>query len=235
MGYIYMNIKEMFKYFKEKLNFKIIYIVICVDFLVTLLYLNQTHAYYNYEMAPVPIFTSKVGNFAGEGETVKDGPLSGKSTDVNVIWYTQMPDNPKKYKENKEVPVTGFTLNQDISNCYPKNNQEGTTYNPDYTISEDGTVDITVSETKPNQIVCRLYYDRDKISDVIVYAYIQDASGDREYEGSKYKMSSTIPTDKILEGYKCSNEKVATNIGYTDETGFTIDTTGPNTCYAYFK
>ena len=197
--------------------------------------INKTHAFYNYEMEPVPIFTSKVGNFAGEGETVKDGPLSNKSTDVNVIWYTQMPDNPKKYKENKEVPVTGFNLNQDISNCYPKDNEEGTTYNPDYTISEDGTVDITVSETKPNQIVCRLYYDRDKISDVIVYAYIQDTSGDREYEGNKYKMSSTIPTGKEYLGSKCSNEKVATNIGYNDTDGFTIDTDGPNTCYAYFK
>ncbi len=199
------------------------------------LVMKETHAYYNYEMEPVPIFTGKVGNFAGEGESVKDGPLSNKSTDVNVIWYTQMPDNPKKYKENKEVPVTGFNLNQDISNCYPKDNEEGTTYNPDYTISEDGTIDVTVSETKPNQIVCRLYYDRDKISDVIVYAYIQDASGDREYEGNKYKMSSTIPTGKTYVGYKCSNASVATNIGYTDTDGFTIDTDGPNTCYAYFK
>ena len=181
---------------------------------MALLYLNQTHAYYNYEMEPVPIFTSKVGNFAGEGETVKDGPISGKSTDVNVIWYIQMPDNPKKYIEVKYTPDNGYKLNQDISNCYPKDNEEGTTYTEDYKIEDDGTVDITVSETKPNQIVCRLYYDRDKISDVIVYAYIQDSSGDRDYEGNKYKMSSTIPTGKTYVGYKCSNDKVATNIDY---------------------
>ena len=55
--------------------------------------IKDTHAYYNYESGWTPIFTSKVGNFAGEGEPVKTGPLTDKDTDVNIIFYTQMPDN----------------------------------------------------------------------------------------------------------------------------------------------
>lgn len=206
-------------------------LVFFVLFLINIT-LNKTHAYYG-DSVELPLFNARVGDFSGEGESAKEGPLTNKSTDVNIIWYIQMPDNPDKYKENKGVPLLGFTLNETKSNCYPKNNEEGTTYIEDYSISEDGIVDIKVSETKPNQIVCRLYYDRDKISDVIIYAYIQDETGDREYNGSKYKLTSKMPTGKEMVGYKCSKE--GTNIDYNETDGFMIDTKGPNTCYIYFN
>ena len=105
-----------------KLSDKFILIFVLVVALVLVLVktiLKDTHAYYNYEMEPVPIFTSKVGNFAGEGESVKTGPLIDKDTDVNIIFYTQMPDNPDKYKENKYLPANGYELNHEKSNCYP--------------------------------------------------------------------------------------------------------------------
>ncbi len=225
-----MYFKKMIIYFKEKIKFKIIYIAVCIIFLIALIYLNKTHAFYNKSLE-LPLFNTKVGNFAGDGESVKQGPID-KNTDVNIIFYTQMPDNPDKYKESKYLPANGYKINDTKSNCYPVNNQESITYQ-DYTINDDGLVDVTIKEGKPTQVVCRLYYDRDKLSDVVIYAYIQDVNGDKKYNGNNYKLVNNIPSGKTLVAYKCSNG--GTNIGYTESEGFKIDTTGPNTCYAYFK
>ena len=195
--------------------------------------ISSTHAYYNYEMAPVPIFTSKVGNFAGEGESVKQGPLTDKDTDVNIIFYTQMPDNADKYKENKYVPASGYKVNQDKSNCYPAYGGDATYEN--YSIKEDGTIHIEYDETKPTQVVCRIYYDRDKLSDVIIYAYLEDETGDRKYNDKTYKLNSQVPDGYSMTGYKCNSTKTETTFTYDTSKGFHVDTTGPNTCYAYFS
>ncbi len=194
--------------------------------------INKTHAYYNYEMEPVPIFTSKVGNFAGEGESVKQGPID-KNTDVNIIFYTQMPDNADKYKESKYVPASGYQINGDKSNCYPAEGGDATYEN--YTIKEDGTVHIEYTEeTKPTQVVCRLYYDRDKLSDVIIYAYIEDSTGDRKYNDKTYKLYNQVPDGYSMITYECKSKKASTTFTH-DTNGFHIDTTGPNTCYGYFS
>ena len=196
--------------------------------------INKTHAYYNYEMEPVPIFTSKVGNFAGEGESVKTGPLTDKNTDVNIIFYTQMPDNANKYKESKYVPASGYKINGDKSNCYPAAGGDATYDN--YTIKEDGTVHIEYTEkAKPTQVVCRLYYDRDKLSDVIIYAYVENETGDRKYNDKTYKLYNQVPDGYSMTTYECKSKTTKTTFTYDTSKGFHIDTTGPNTCYAYFS
>ncbi len=228
---------------KEKLDDKTLKkilfgIIILIIITLISIVIKDTHAYYNYEMAPVPIFTGKVGNFAGEGESVKTGPLTDKNTDVNIIFYTQMPDNPDKYKENPTVALVGYKINNEKSNCYPAYGGEATYQgNQDssyYTIKEDGTVHIEYTETKPTQITCRLYYDRDKLSDVIIYVYIEDSSGDRKYEGKTYKLYNQIPEGYSMTEYKCNSTTSKTTFTY-DTDGFHIDTDGPNTCYAYFS
>ena len=193
--------------------------------------ISSTHAYYNYEMAPVPIFTSKVGNFAGEGESVKQGPVD-KNTDINVIFYMQMPDNANKYKESKYVPASGYEINVDKSNCYPTEGGDATYDN--YTIKEDGTVHIEYTETKPTQVTCRLYYDRDKLSDVIIYAYIEDENGDRKYNDKTYKLNNSVPSGYSMTTYECKSKTAETTFTY-DTNGFHIDTIGPDTCYVYFS
>ena len=210
-------IKEKINYFKEKFKsenkrsyYVIAFLLVVLFISLSLLVIKDTHAYYNYEMAPVPIFTSKVGNFAGEGESVKTGPLTDKDTDVNIIFYTQMPDNANKYKESKYVPANGYELNHKKSNCYPAIGGEATYQgNQDsnyYTIKEDGTVHIEYDETKPTPVVCRLYYDRDKLSDVIIYAYIEDSTGDREYEEKTYKLNNQVPSGYSMTSYKCNKQ-----------------------------
>ncbi len=215
--------------------------IIVIAFVVVALILKltnailDTHAFYNYESGWTPIFTSKVGNFAGEGESVKQGPLTDKNTDVNIIFYTQMPDNANKYMISKYLPVTGYKVNNEKSNCYPAKGTEATYKdNIYYTIQSDGTVYVEYSETKPTQVVCRLYYDRDKLSDVIIYAYIEDSTGDRKYEDKTYKLNNQVPSGYNMTSYKCNSKTANTSFNY-DSNGFTVTSSGPDTCYAYFS
>ena len=231
-----MKLKEIFNKIKNsKYKKEIISITVIVFLITVVITLRGTHAYYNYESAWTPIFNSKVGNFAGEGESVKEGPLTDRNTDVNIIFYTQMPDNPNKYKESKYVPASGYEVNSDASNCYPATGGEATYSN--YTIKSDGTVHIEYTEkSKPTQVVCRIYYDRDKLSDVIIYAYVEDSTGDRKYNNKTYKLTNLIGSNYTkMSSYECKNKNVITTFTYSASTGFHIDTTGPNTCYAYFN
>ena len=227
-------IKEKLK--NLKLNDKFILMFVLVVALVLVLVktiLKDTHAYYNYDSGWTPIFTGKVGNFAGEGESVKQGPID-KNTDVNIIFYAQMPDNANKYKESKYVPASGYEINKEKSNCYPEEGGDATYDN--YIIKEDGTVHIEYTEkSKPTQVVCRLYYDRDKLSDVIIYAYVEDENGDRKYNDKTYKLYNQVPDGYSMKSYECKNKKVETTFIYDASTGFHIDTDGPNACYAYFS
>ena len=229
-----MNILDKLKSIKLSKGSIIVIAFVAVAILLKLTNaILDTHAFYNYEMAPVPIFTSKVGNFAGEGESVKDGPLTDKETDVNIIFYTQMPDNKDKYMISKYLPVTGYKVNEDVSNCYPAAGSEAT-YNS-YTITSDGYVSIEYEETKPTQVVCRIYYDRDKLSDVIIYAYIEDTSGDKKYNGKTYKLNNSVPSGYNMTTYECKSKTANTSFTYDATNGFTVTSAGPDTCYAYFS
>ena len=211
-----------------------IFVLVFFALLLINVVINKTHAFYDYESGWVPIFNSRAGNFAGEGESVKQGPLTDRDTDVNIIFYTQMPDNPNKYMISKYVPATGYKISNEKSNCYPATGGDATYDN--YTIKGDGTVHIEYTEkSKPTQVVCRIYYDRDKLSDVIIYAYVEDASGDRKYNNKTYKLNNQVPTGYNMTNYECKNTKASTTFTYDISTGFHVDTTGPNTCYAYFS
>ena len=200
---------------------------------LTLLLIKDTHAFYDYESGWVPIFNSRAGNFAGEGESVKQGPLTEKNTDINLIFYVQMPDNADKYQINPGAPISGYNLNHEKSNCYPATGGEANYLT--HSIDTDGTVSITYTESKPTQVVCRIYYDRDKLSDVIIYAYVQDASGDKTYNNQKYKLVNQVDNTFKIVGKECKSKTANTSFTYDATTGFTITSKGPDTCYAYFS
>ncbi len=213
---------------------EIIAIIVILFLIIAVVTIKNTYAFYNYETAPVPIFTSKVGNFASEGESVKTGPIEG-DTDVNIIFYMQMPDNPDKYKESKYVPASGYKVNDKVSNCYPDKNAGDPVYNS-YTIKEDGTVSIEYKEMKPLQVTCRIYYDKDMLSDVIIYAYLKDVNGDRNYKNDKYKLINKVESNYSMIDYECKNgSKTIDNKLTYDANGFRIETDKPVTCYAYFE
>ncbi len=219
---------------ENNLKFKKVIVLVLLVTTVFVTLNKYTHAYYNVETEWTPIFNSKVGDFASDGEKVKTGPIE-KHTDVNVIFYTETPNSENRYVESKGIPVTNYVVNKELSNCYSKDKEEGTTYNS-YTINSEGLIDIEVEENKPNQIVCRIYYDYENNNnlDVIVYAYLQDINGTRKYNGNNYKIINTIPDNVTFIDFTCNNKEIETNIKYENNT-LDIESIGPNICKAYFK
>ena len=235
-------IKERISKLKEKLNFKLIYIVICLCFLMGLLYFNTTHAYYNYSTEPVPIFTGKVGNFTGKGDT---SPLD-KPTDVNVLYYVQNGLNLKKYDIYDTPPLdvkSNYVLDEKRSNCIPTDATYEMNGDKTYSIKEDGTVTIKVSENTPKQVVCRIYYSfnfteyEEKEGDVKVIIYLQSDNGDivTVRNNKYYILGDTVPTNYIMSDYECNNtNNITTAVNYDASKGFTFTTTGKNICHTYF-
>ena len=192
--------------------------------------LKNTHAFYNYNSEWIPIFTGKVGNFTGKGDT---SPLE-RNTDVNLLYYVQNLTNPKEYviSSNKPVWTIGYKLDEDKSNCIPTSAEYS-----DYSIKEDGTVTFSAILSKPSQVVCRIYYSLvGADNDVVIYALQENTNGGVTFEDKKYDVVSTMPTSGYTY-YKatCSNSTSATDISYTTSTGFKVTTSGPNICNAYFK
>ena len=226
---------------KKILNIKVIYFVICVFVITLFICLKNTHAYYNYETGPVPIFTSKVGNFVGKGDT---SPLTDRTTDVNLMFYVQDVTNPKNYTIMEGTPalVSGYVVNDKKSNCIPTSETYTMHEDKVYSIAEDGLVTVEVSQDNPNQVVCRIYYDYGKDlnkDDVIVFALIEDELGMVIKNNKHYIMTEAIPTngytyDSTISGCNTENN-VKTTISYDTSKGFSFETDGPNICYAYFN
>ncbi len=237
-----MKIKD----FVEKIGYRKLSLSIIAILIVALGVwgIKGTHAFYSYSSGPIQIFNSKVGNFAGKGDT---SPLTGRTTDINVLYYVQDITDPKKYSVMVKPPLeikgfdgkTGFTIDQEKSNCIPKN---GASYPADngsnngYKLNADGTVRITVTQSSANQVVCRLYYTfADDLNDgIILFAMKQDEHGNVSYNNNKYSIVSEIPSEYTYKGYKCTDQTASSFIKYDASTGFTFTTNKPNVCYAYF-
>ena len=217
---------------KRLLNVKVIYLIICFIVIVLFICLRNTHAFYNYESAWTPIFNSRVGNFTGKGDT---SPLTDKNTDINLLFMVQDITNPKNYTimEGPPVLVSGYALNNEKSNCIPKD----ATYS-NYSIDNgSGKAIVNIKQTKPNQVVCRIYYDYEQLDgkDIIVFALKEDALGMVIYEGKHYTMSEEVPTSGFTyKSSSCKNTNITTNLKY-ENNKFTFETKGPNICYAYFN
>ena len=87
-------------------------------------------------------------------------PLTDKNTDITLLYMVQDITNPKNYTIMEEPPVqvSGFILNEEKSNCIPQES-DNISY-LDYSIVESsGKVVVNVQQSKPNQVVCRIYYD----------------------------------------------------------------------------
>ena len=222
---------------KKLLNVKIIYLIVCFLVMVLFICLRSTHAYYNYSTGPVPIFTGKVGNFTGKGDT---SPLKDRNTDINLLYMVQDITNPRKYTimEGPPAVVWGFKVNEEKSNCIPKDATYTMNGNNVFSVDSNGLVKVIVKQGKPNQVVCRIYYDYGKDltkDDVIVFALIEDNLGMVIYGDKHYTMNETIPTSGYTyKASSCKNTNIATEIDYTGGK-FTFKTSGPNICYAYFN
>ena len=218
---------------KKLLNVKVIYLIICFLVMVLFICLRSTHAYYNYSTGPVPIFTGKVGNFTGRGDT---SPLKDKNTDINLLFMVQdlMIKNGYYIAPSNPIAMSGYKLNKEKSNCIPKD----ATYTMDgenvFTVDSNGLVKVIVKQSKPNQVVCRIYYDMSGASnDILVFALVENINGTITHGDKTYAFESELPTSGYTD-YECKNKDTATKVNF-DGTKFNFESTGPNVCYAYFN
>ena len=160
------------------------------------------------------------------------------------MFYVQDVTNPKNYTIMEGTPalVSGYVVNDKKSNCIPTDATYTKYSGKDYSIAGDGLVTINVSETKPSQIVCRIYYDYGKDlmqDDIIVFALIEDPLGMVIYNKNNkhYTMTEAIPTSGYTyDSSNCNNtSNIKTTLSYDANKGFSFETDGPNICYAYFN
>ncbi len=227
---------------KKLINIKVMYIVICLFVIVLFICLKNTHAYYNYSTGPVPIFNGKVGNFTGKGDT---SPLTDRTTDVNLLYYVQNGINLRKYDIYDTPPLdvkNNYVLNDEMSNCIPKESN-GVSYPTDYSINPtDGEVTIKITENKPYQVVCRIYYSfnltpyEEKDGDIKIITYIESDTGSIvTVRDGKYYIVGDIPSGYTMSYYECDNkDRIQTEITYDETNGFMFKTTGKNICHTYF-
>ena len=226
------------KNFVEKFGYRKLSLGIVLVLILALIVwgIKGTHAFYSFSTGPIQIFNSRVGNFAGKGDT---SPLKDKNTDVNLLFYVQDLKSTNGYYISPTTPVamSGYSVDKDRSNCIPNENEA--TYNPDYSIGDDGTVNIEVSEDEPSQVVCRIYYgfSKELIDDIIIFALLEDDYGTVSYNNKTYALVANVPNSGYTyETYECKNaENIQTDVKYDPSSGFTFETNGPNICYAYFK
>ncbi len=232
---------------KGRLDNKTIKRILLGLFVITIitfafLMIKDTHAYYDYESAWTPIFNSKVGNFAGKGDTSN----LDKPTDINVMYYIQSGIDLKKYDIYDTPPAniqTNYVLDEKKSNCIPTDATYTKASGRDFSIANDGTVTINVSEGLPKQVVCRIYYSfklvdyKEKDGDVKVIMYIETEEGDvvTIRDNKKYIVGDTVPAGYKMTYYECNNpNNITTQLSYSETTGITFVTTGKNICHAYF-
>ena len=229
-----MKLKEIFNKFKNSKYKKEIITITVIVFLITVVVtLRGTHAYYNYESAWTPIFTGKVGNFSGKGDT---SPLPDRNTDINLLYMVQdlMVKNGYYISEVSPIAMAGYKLNEEKSNCIPKDATYTMSGNNQFTVDANGLVKVVVKQSKPSQVVCRIYYDMSGASnDILVFALVENENGTITHDDKKYIFENELPKSGYVD-YECKNKDTATKINF-DGTKFNFETDGPNICYAYFN
>ena len=185
---------------------------------------KDSYAYYGGSNE-IPIINATIGHFA-------DGQLPEEVTnaDFNIQFYIQNQSDDKKYNLVNKVPIYGFILNQEKSNCIPKNSNY-----IDYKL-ENNKLTINIKETSARQVICRLYYDTNPDANGTVYALIQDSKyGTIEYKDELYRFTNVVTSNTYkMVGYECTNLNANTTLTYANNK-LKVITDKPNICYAYFK
>ncbi len=191
-----------------------------------------------------PFIIEKTALYKRPSSTTGDTSSISKTSDINVMYYIEDHFNLGQYILYNIPPLdvkNNYKLDKSKSNCIPK---ESSTVNyPDYYINDDGRVTINVSEDKPYQVVCRIYYSFNltpyeiKDGDIRITTYIESETGSivTIKNNKTYIADGRIPKGYTMSSYECDNlDNVTTDIIYDETKGFTYTTTGKNTCYAYF-
>ncbi len=226
------------------------YIIVIVVFLVmTILLLfkflfKDTYAFYNVNNE-LPILKAKIGNFASGGDT---SPLE-KNTDVNVLYYVQDIFDSKKYTVMDHVPfeIKNYKFDEEKTNCIPKtsdNSGDKVSYKEDLSVDEaTGKMKVVITEDKPHQIVCRIYYSFNlepytKINgDIKIVPLVEATEGTLvATHGDKAYVLQDVPASGYdLTYYECTNNSTQREPTLTYDNGkLKAVYEEPDLCYAYF-
>ncbi len=203
---------------------------------------KDSYAYYS-SSNEIPILSTKIGNFAGgDTSTLKT------NTDINLLCYAQDIFEPSKYNVVATPPleVSNYKLDEKRSNCIPKTSEKDgdkVSYS-DYSIDETtGEVKVTVTEDKPYQIVCRIYYSFELGTyetfnrDINIVALVESSEGTIvTIKDNKSYTLKDIPTSGYkLGSYECTNKDETTKTNITYESGnLQVDYKAKDLCYVYF-
>ena len=148
--------------------------------------------------------------------------------------WTPMVRNGYYISEVPPIAMSGYKLNEEKSNCIPKDATYTMNGDNEFTVDAKGLVKVIVSQSKPNQVVCRIYYDMSGASnDILVFALVENENGTITQGDKTYAFESELPKSGYTD-YECKNKDIATKVNF-DGTKFTFETTGPNVCYTYFN
>ncbi len=238
-----MKIKDMIlNITKEQKIFLILSLVIIVQ-AIWFVSSQDSYAYYS-SSNEIPILSTKIGNFSGKGDT---SALESNS-DVNLLYYIQDMYNSKKYNVSNRPPINieYYKLDEKRSNCIPKSSEtlgNQVSYS-DYVIDNaTGKVKVTISEVKPHQIVCRIYYSFDLESytqlngDINIIPFVESSEGTIvTIKDNKTYTFNKIPTSGYtMSGFECTSKdaKEKTEVTY-ENNKLKVIYSAPDLCYVYF-
>lgn len=175
--------------------------------------IQVSHAFYNVSDA-ISILTNKVGDFdLGDG-------------DINVMIYRENDDG--KFVRSYSVPAIGYKYNSTLTTCTIPCDTNASS-NCHYSFN-NSTIELNSKE----KVTCKFYFEKEASSDVNVYVLREDVNGTHTYNSKNYSIVNGVPA----YGYEYTNYTCdsAATLTYNAETKkFNVETTGKNTCYAYFN
>lgn len=172
------------------------------------------YAFYNKSDA-ISILSNKVGDF-----DIGDG-------DINALIYKENDDG--KFVRNHSIPAAGYKYDANLTTCtIPCDTNTSSSCH--YSYNQTTGIELVSKE----KVTCKFYFKKVADSDITVYILKEDANGTHAYNSKKYTIMDGVPAfGYTYSSYKCDN---AATLTYNSETKkFKIETSGKNTCYAYFN
>lgn len=204
---------DTLKYYLQKRKAKLLLIIVFSLLLISGIQIS--YAFYNSSSA-ISILANKIGDFdTGDG-------------DVNIMIYRE--NDEGKFIRSYGVPAIGYVYNSTLTSCTitcDTNASSACHYSYDAESKE-------ISLTSDQKVTCKFYFEKETESDINVYILKEDTNGTYNYNSKTYSLVNGVPAYGYeFDSYTCDNS--ATLVYNSELKKFDVETTGKNTCYAYFN
>ena len=147
-----------------------------------------------------------------------------RNSNQKVVYriYTKELSDSEDYKGTFVRGIPDYTYEFTSYNC---TNGEVVTF-------DEETRKLSVASSV--NTTCEIIFTK-KDTDVTLNIFVEDISGDEEYNSKKYSTSSEVPTEGyIFDSYNCKDSSVITEIGF-EENEIVVKSSGDNECSVYFN